>query len=156
MFDAVAALAGLGSYNHFEAQLPMALESVIDTSVSDHYDFDVRPDEKGMLLLDLQKTFFRIIDDRTKKISAGVISSKFHNCLAQGLLTMALRAKEAVGLSTVALSGGVFCNRYLAGRLITLLKENDFSVLFKNKIPANDGGIALGQAAIAAAITRQK
>ena len=56
------------------------------------------------------------------------------------------------GLNTVALSGGVFCNRYLANRLINLLKENDFSVLFNRLVPSNDGGISLGQAAIAAKI----
>jgi hydrogenase maturation protein HypF len=65
-------------------------------------------------------------------------------------LDFALQARQKYQLSTVALSGGVFCNRYLANRLITMLKKNDFSVLFKQRVPANDGGIALGQAAIAA------
>jgi hydrogenase maturation protein HypF len=56
------------------------------------------------------------------------------------------------GISTVALSGGVFCNRYLSEYLKETLKERDFKVLFKTRIPANDGGISLGQAAIAAEI----
>ncbi|MHC4225953.1 MAG: Kae1-like domain-containing protein, partial [Planctomycetota bacterium] len=47
-------------------------------------------------------------------------------------------------------SGGAFCNRYLANRLIKQLKQNDFSVLFNRQVPSNDGGISLGQAAIAA------
>jgi len=55
-------------------------------------------------------------------------------------------------LNTVALSGGVFCNRYLTNRLIKQLKQNDFSVLFNREVPSNDGGISVGQAAIAANI----
>ena len=57
---------------------------------------------------------------------------------------------ESSKLNTVALSGGVFCNRYLTNRLVKLLKENSFSVLFNRDVPSNDGGISIGQAAIAA------
>ena len=82
-------------------------------------------------------------------ILPGVISAKFHNTLAGAFMDFAARAKDKYGLNTVALSGGVFCNRYLSDLLITLLKEDGFSVLFNRLVPANDGGIALGQAAIA-------
>ncbi|MHC4195771.1 MAG: Kae1-like domain-containing protein, partial [Planctomycetota bacterium] len=68
--------------------------------------------------------------------------------LAAGLLEMAKRAGENRNLNTIALSGGVFCNRYLTNRLIKLLKRNGFCVLFNRDYPSNDGGIALGQAAI--------
>jgi hydrogenase maturation protein HypF len=63
---------------------------------------------------------------------------------------MAKEARESKRLNTVALSGGVFCNRYLTNRLVRLLKENDFRVLFNRDVPSNDGGISVGQAAIAA------
>jgi hydrogenase maturation protein HypF len=55
----------------------------------------------------------------------------------------------------VALSGGVFCNRYLANRMVRRLQGEQFRVLWKKSIPVNDGGIALGQSAIAAAMTEQ-
>jgi len=150
LFDAAACLAGLGDYNHFEAQLPMALESVADESVKDRYTSVIKADSHGTLLLDVRNMLKELIADIRMGVSAAVISAKFHNCLAQAMLDFALGARQKYQLSTVALSGGVFCNRYLANRLITMLKKNDFSVLFKQRAPANDGGIALGQAAIAA------
>ncbi len=150
LFDAAACLAGLGNYNHFEAQLPMALESVADESVKERYTGVIEADSRGTLLLDVRKMLKELIADLKMGAPAALVSGKFHNCLAYAMLDFALQARQKYQLSTVALSGGVFCNRYLANRLITMLKENEFSVLFKQRIPANDGGIALGQAAIAA------
>ena len=65
-------------------------------------------------------------------------------------------ARKATGINTVALSGGVFCNRYLIEHLIKLLNQAGFSVLFNLSIPANDGGIAVGQAAIAAELANHR
>jgi len=62
---------------------------------------------------------------------------------------MAEKAREVEKLDSVGLSGGVFCNRYLTNRLVKLLKKNGFLVLFNKEVPSNDGGVALGQAAIA-------
>jgi hydrogenase maturation protein HypF len=92
----------------------------------------------------------QIIADIHEGTADGVISAKFHNTIAAVLLEMAKGARESKKLSTVALSGGVFCNRYLTNRLVNLLKENDFRVLFNRDVPSNDGGISVGQAAIAA------
>ena len=150
LFDAAACLAGLGNYNHFEAQLPTALESIADNSVKDRYTSVIEPDSNGTLLLDVRNMLKELIEDLRMPAPASLVSAKFHNCLAYAMLDFALQARDKYQLSTVALSGGVFCNRYLANLLITMLKKNDFSVLFKQRIPANDGGIALGQAAIAA------
>ena len=149
VFDAVACMIGLGSYNNFEAQLPMALESIIEEGVEKYYDFGFTADADEPVLLDLSKMFVQIINDIQQKSASGVISAKFHNTLVQSLLEMAIKARQIRNLNTVALSGGVFCNRYLLTRLISLLKKNDFRVLFNSKVPSNDGGIALGQAAIA-------
>jgi hydrogenase maturation protein HypF len=149
VFDAAAAMVGLGNYNHFDAQLPMALESITANGVEEQYDFEAARDGDEPLQLDLRKMIEQLIDDICKKTDRGVISAKFHNCLAAGLLEMAKRAREKTSLNTVALSGGVFCNRYLTNRLVKLLKKNDFRVLFNRDVPSNDGGISLGQAAIA-------
>jgi len=149
VFDAVAAMLGLGSYNHFDAQLPMALEAVIENEIEEQYDFELINRTGEPLQLDLGKMVKELIADIREKKTVGVISAKFHNCLAAGLLEMAKAARESTRLNTVALSGGVFCNRHLTNRLIRQLKQNDFSVLFNREVPSNDGGISVGQAAIA-------
>jgi hydrogenase maturation protein HypF len=148
-FDAVAAMLGLGNYNHFDAQLPMALEAIITGGIEEHYEFDLIRTANKPLQLDLNKMLRQIIDDIQNNQSIAVISAKFHNSIAAALLQMAKAARELTKLNTVALSGGVFCNRYLANRLIKQLKENGFSVLLHQNVPSNDGGISLGQAAIA-------
>ena len=152
VFDAVAAILRLGSYNHFDAQLPMALESVA-ADVEDCYEYDIPFSQGQPCRLDLDKAIKGIVADVQDRVDTCVISAKFHNTIAAALLEMAKRAKESAKLNTVALSGGVFCNRYLINCLIKLLEKNDFKVLFNRQVPSNDGGISLGQAAIAAKLT---
>jgi hydrogenase maturation protein HypF len=147
LFDAVSAIAGLGRYNSFEAQLPMALEAAITDGFEQAYDFQITNDKTH--LLDIRPMLKQIVTDVKNEIPVGNISAKFHNTLVAGLLAMAQKARQTTGLSKVALSGGVFCNRYLTNRLIRQLKQNDFTVLFNHFVPSNDGGISLGQAAIA-------
>jgi hydrogenase maturation protein HypF len=146
VFDAVAAMAGLGNYNHFEAQLPMALEAIADENCEENYDFEVNE----QMLLDLRPMIKQIVSDVRENRKPSIISAKFHNTIGVALLATAKQARERTKLNTVAISGGVFCNRYLSNRLIRLLKEDGFEVLFHREVPSNDGGISLGQAAIAA------
>jgi hydrogenase maturation protein HypF len=150
VFDAVAAMSGLGSINRFEAQLPMLLESVAAGNTEERYDYEIIFERDKPIRLDLRKMIRQIVSDIKKDTACGVISARFHNCVAAGLSEMAECAREKTGISTVAISGGVFCNRYLAGQLIKLLQKKDFGVLFNRLVPANDGGISVGQAAIAA------
>ena len=150
VFDAVAAMLGLGADNHFDAQLPMALEAVAAGDVEENYDLEVMPTAGRPIQLDLSIMLKQLVADLQKGQTPAVISAKFHNTVAAGLLEMARAARESTDLNVVALSGGVFCNRYLANRLIELLKKAAFSVLFNRAVPSNDGGISLGQAAIAA------
>ncbi len=152
LFDAVSALAGLGTCNHFEAQLPMALEAITRKDIKDAYKIEIKQDPNGTSLLDIRNMVIEIIAGVSNGTEPVVISTRFHNGMGNGLADLAEEARKESGISVVALSGGVFCNRYLSEYLIRLLKERDFSVLFKTKIPANDGGISLGQAAIAAEI----
>lgn len=149
LFDAVSALCGLGSYNHFEAQLPMALEAVAEGKITAHYPFELKK-ENQTTIVEIGSTLKGILTDRMDGIDKNVISAKFHNTTAEFFLALAKEAKEQTGINTVAISGGVFCNRFLSERLIEQLKNNDFTVLFNQLIPVNDGGISLGQAAIAA------
>ncbi len=156
VFDAVATMVGLGTYNHFEAQLPMTLEAIITSGVEEHYDFELNGNANRPLQIDLRGMIKQIIADIHERTADGVISAKFHNTIAAVLLEMAKGARESKKLSTVALSGGVFCNRYLTNHLVNLLKENDFRVLFNRDVPSNDGGISVGQAAIAAHLVNNK
>jgi len=150
VFDAVAAMLTLGSYNHYDAQLPMALEAIVDKNIHWHYDFELIQKKDAPFLLDLSITIKQILDDIRNDTEKSRISAKFHNCLAHALAGMACVAREKTGLNSVVLGGGVFCNRYLTSRLIHFLKQKGFDVLYNRIFPANDGGIAVGQAAIAA------
>jgi len=172
VFDAVAAMLGLGNYNHFDAQLPMALEAIIEAGVEDNYGFELISETDGPLTLDLSKMMRELVADVQNQVPSGVISAKFHNCLAAALLEMAKAARQSCKsrksrkgrlpagslsrLNTVALSGGVFCNQYLIDRLISLLKKAGFGVLFNRNVPSNDGGISLGQAAIAVGLVTRR
>ena len=95
-----------------------------------------------------------MVGDVRSEESAAIISARFHNTLAEALLAMAKAARQSTRLEVVALSGGVFCNRFLTDRLISRLKQEGFAVLWNRDVPSNDGGIALGQAAIAAQMLR--
>jgi hydrogenase maturation protein HypF len=150
VFDAVAVMLGLGSYNHFDAQLPMALEAIIEDDIEEYYDFELIREVGKPLQLDLSGMFRQLVDDVKKELDASILSAKFHNTLSIALLAMAKLARERMKLDTVALSGGVFCNRYLTNRLINQLRENGFRVLFNREVPSNDGGLSIGQAAIGA------
>jgi hydrogenase maturation protein HypF len=151
VFDAVAALLGLGSYNHFDAQLPMALEAAAGPDVEGSYEFDLRQDTRP-LQLDLRRVLKGVVEDLRSDRIPEFIAAKFHNTLAEALLALARAARESTKLEVVALSGGVFCNRFLTDRLVRRLKQAGFTVLLNREVPSNDGGIALGQAAIAAKI----
>jgi hydrogenase maturation protein HypF len=150
VFDAVATMLGLGNYNYFDAQLPMALEAIAAVNMEDSYEFDVSFSPGQLCRFDPSITIRGIVQDIKNNIESGIISAKFHNTLAAALSAMAKYARESTELNTVTLSGGVFCNQYLIGRLVKLLKKEGFEVLFNQQVPSNDGGISLGQAAIAA------
>ncbi|MFA5292545.1 MAG: carbamoyltransferase HypF [Phycisphaerae bacterium] len=148
LFDAAAALCGLGNYNHFEAQLPMAIEAIADKRIKESYPFALR--ENGVITVEIGDMLKGIIADRANGADKGVIAAKFHNTIAEFFLALTKKASQKTGINTAAVSGGVFCNRFLLERLIDLLQKAGLRVLFNQSVPANDGCISLGQAAIAA------
>jgi hydrogenase maturation protein HypF len=102
--------------------------------------------------IDLRPTALALIERVEAGQPAGRLAAAFHNTIAAALAAAAERASELTGLRTVAASGGVFCNRYLTLRLADLLvAERGFELLTHRQVPANDGGLALGQAVVAAA-----
>jgi hydrogenase maturation protein HypF len=150
VFDAVAALLGLGTCNHFDAQLPMALESAVLPGVEDHYAFDLIRQDPEPVKISLRPMFRQLVEDIRLGKNAGDLSARFHNTIVEALVSLAKVTRDRTKLDMVALSGGVFCNRYLIERMIQRLTKEGFLVLWNRTVPANDGGIALGQAAIAA------
>lgn len=151
LFDAAAALAGLGTVNTYEAQLPMALEAAVDQHEAGAYSVKMESGPEGQVLWHPRLIVAEMIEDLQRNVPVPAMAARFHNAIAAGLLQFARQAREKTGIEKTALSGGVFCNRYLSNRLIRLLKEDGFTVYFKRQVPANDGGISLGQAAVAAA-----
>ncbi len=87
--------------------------------------------------------------DVSAEVPVSVISAKFHNAVAKLILDLSLKMRERFSLNKIALSGGCFQNVALLQKAISLLIENDFEVFTHQKVPPNDGGLALGQAVIA-------
>ena len=148
-FDAVAALCRIADRNAYEAQAPARLEVAAREGVADGYSYRVTAG--GPFVIDLRPMVEQIVTDATAGADIGLISAKFHNTVVAFLADAAGRARAETGLGVVALSGGCFMNRYLATRLEARLKAMGFTVLTHRQIPCNDGGVALGQAVIAAA-----
>ncbi|MGD9492419.1 MAG: carbamoyltransferase HypF [Bacteroidales bacterium] len=145
LFDAVAALINLCPVSQFHAEAPMRLESVIDKSVDDSYPFAI--DET----MCFEPTFRAILQDMKKQTGIPVIAAKFHNMIVAATIEMASAMKKECDSNKVVLSGGTFQNKYLLGKLEHKLAKQGFEVFTNQRIPTNDGGIALGQLVIAAA-----
>ena len=145
LFDAVSSLIGLRQEVSYEAQAAIELESQVDWDETGAFQFDIR---EG--LLDPAPVIQSIVSDLRDDVSMRVIAARFHNGVAQAVLEICNSAREKYGLDQVVLSGGVWQNMFLMRRTVDLLRGDDFEVLIHRKVPANDGGLALGQAAIAA------
>jgi len=141
LFDAVASLINLRQQVRFEGQAAMELEFALSEIETDEH-YDLLPVTGGAsLVLDWAPAIGAILADVQQGVSAGLISAKFHNALAEAMVAVARK----IGVARVALSGGCFQNRYLTERVVTRLREEKFQPYWHQRVPANDGGIALGQ-----------
>jgi hydrogenase maturation protein HypF len=142
LFDAVAALVGLRLETSFEGQAAMELEALAEEA-------------EDSLALESP----RAVDDVVRDVVVGIqrgralpsIAAGFHRGLADALSGAAASIAKESGLSRVALGGGSFQNRILLSRVASRLEAQGFDVLAPIEVPANDGGLALGQAAMASA-----
>ena len=146
LFDAVSAIAGVRRAINYEGQAAIELEYYTDARVEGAYRFDVEQGEGGRLIVSPAPMFEQLVEDVRKGEPPKALSTRFHNGVARMIVEVCGRIRDAEGLSTVALSGGVFQNRYLLGRTVEHLEAAGFRVLVHSRVPANDGGIALGQA----------
>ncbi|MGD0774389.1 MAG: carbamoyltransferase HypF [Candidatus Solibacter sp.] len=142
LFDAVAALVGLRTEVNFEGQAAIELEGIVDPSCEERYEFDIGGEE-----IDFRAMMERIVRERA---AAAVVAARFHNTLAEAIHEMCLRMRRESGLRRVCLSGGTFQNMRLLGLVARALRGSGFELFLHRKVPPNDGGIALGQAAVAA------
>ena len=151
LFDAVASITGLRHVVRFEGQAAMELEFALDGVTTDeHYTLQLIADS-GPMMLDWSPMIDELRRDVRAGTPLGVMSARFHNALVEAMLAVA----RAVGEEKVALTGGCFQNKYLTERAVQRLRAAGFRPYWHQRIPPNDGGIALGQACAAARAMRQ-
>jgi hydrogenase maturation protein HypF len=148
LFDAASSLIGIRDEISYEGQAAMELESFCASGIKKRYNFCVCK-EGEEFIIDPREIFIDIIEDLKKGIDKKVMAAKFHNTVAEFTLNLCGKIRENTGINKIALSGGVFQNRYLTEKIISLLEKDDFQVYTQRKVPPNDGGISLGQAVVA-------
>jgi hydrogenase maturation protein HypF len=149
LFDAVAAIIGLRHQVAFEGQAAMELEMVADESESGCYDFSW--DGIDVMQLATTPIVRAVMQDKIQGVSQAVISARFHNTLIVLFDSVCRHLRGRTGMDRVALSGGVFQNSRLLGGLSDALENSGFDLITHKRVPANDGGLSLGQAVVAAA-----
>lgn len=166
LFDAAAAILGLATQSQsYEGHAAMRLEAALSSAGSDvdsdqgsQTDYRVTisdVDERGMRHLCAAGVIRSMLDDLKRGVPAGTISARFHSAMSGAIVRLAALLAEGHEIDTVALSGGCFQNKTLFERVVHGLADRGFTVLTHKQVPANDGGIALGQVAVAAAMRNQ-
>jgi hydrogenase maturation protein HypF len=158
LFDAVAALAGVRDRVSFEGQAAIELEGLAtSTSAEDPYPFELHSPAsewslESPLIVDTRALIRAVVDDAEHGVEAGRIARRFHSTLVAIIAAVCTRIGEATGIGDVVLSGGVFLNALLTHEAATRLVGDGFRVHRHRLVPPNDGGLSLGQLAIAAAV----
>src|SRR5579859_7588033 len=170
LFDAIAALIGLRSEVLYEGQAAIELEMLAWSEDGNHVGHgdrkgrhaahalhapsEVYPFVIGRQMpaaLDVTPMIRAIVSDLQQGLPPSYIAYRFHITIAEMLALAACEARERTHLNRVALSGGVFQNRLLLETLLARLEEKGFQVYINRRVPSNDGGLSLGQLAVAAA-----
>jgi len=154
LFDAISALLGVCTRTTYEAQAAIELEMVADDwgrhmGEAGAYPFGVEPVD-GRWVVRLRPLLAALVADAEAGVAVGEAAWRFHQTAAQMTVQVCRRIADDTGLRTVALSGGCFQNRLLLRLTVPALEGAGFRVLLHRRVPPNDGGLSLGQAAIAA------
>ena len=151
LFDAVASMIGLRQTCRFEGQAAMELEFLAhEVATEESYPFAMLDGKDGSSL-DWAPMVRAIVEDASQGGGSRVIAAKFHNTLAQIMIRVAKQSGE----EKVVLSGGCFQNRYLTERAVQRLRAEGFRPYWHQRVPPNDGGIALGQVAAVSRVRSQ-
>jgi hydrogenase maturation protein HypF len=157
LFDAVASLAGVRDRVGYEGQAAMELEWLAEGTAPDgSYPFELRPAlGEGALsepiVVDTRPVIRAIAADVAKGVAATVVARRFHTTLAEVVASVCGRLRGQTGIGDVVLSGGVFLNALLTREAHARLTADGFRVYRHRLVPPNDGGLSLGQLAVAAA-----
>ncbi|MBC7910869.1 MAG: carbamoyltransferase HypF [Pyrinomonadaceae bacterium] len=146
LFDAVSSLLGLRNSVNYEGQAAIELETIADQQCAQGYEFEI---EAVGNTIKGEAVIRRAVEDMLDHRSPQEVSAKFHLGVVQLIVEIARRTRDERRLNRVALSGGVFQNMFLLKNVCRLLKADGFEVFTHSRVPTNDGGISLGQAAIA-------
>ncbi len=146
LFDAVASLLRLRDKTHYEGQAAIELEQIADRQNTEKYDLEVSEDGS---IIRPQKMIRRAVEDLLSGIPPSIISARFHLGVADLIANISNNVRDHRKLNRVVLSGGVFQNMFLLRATAQRLNASGFEVFTHALVPANDGGISLGQAVIA-------
>lgn len=144
LFDAVAALVGVRQVVNYEAQAAIELEMVADPAELGIYPFEIQIDT-----MDPAPALRAIVADLRAGVERGQVAARFHNTVAAMAEQACCKVREDTGVNEVALSGGVWQNMTLLAQTTHRLGKSGFAVYVHRQVPTNDGGLALGQAAVA-------
>ncbi|MFL6191113.1 MAG: carbamoyltransferase HypF [Actinomycetes bacterium] len=158
LFDAVAAILGVRDAVNYEGQAAVELEQLADPGEPAAYPVRVAAADArgGPLRLAGTDLVLAVVEDLEVGVAPPLVAARFHNGLAAATVAACQALREESGLGTVALSGGVFQNMLLLERMVAGLERTGFRALVHSRVPPNDGGISLGQAAVAAARLRAR
>ncbi len=146
LFDAVAALCGLRAEVNYEGQAAIELEACCDPDEQGEYAFALEG-----LVMDARPVVAEVARELEQGVPVPLVAARFHNAVAGVTARACALAAERGATETIVLSGGVFQNRRLLERTSELLGAAGLRVLVPERLPPNDGGIAYGQLAVAAA-----
>ena len=151
LFDAVAAALNICRKRTYEGQPALELEMAAAQSEDDFYPLKLAIG-KEPLVVDTISLFRRVVDDYLQGTAPERVAARFHESLVRACEQVCMYEREKLGLNLVALSGGVWQNGLLFSRCLERLTKAGFEVLYHQQTPPNDGGISLGQVAVAAAV----
>ena len=155
LFDGVAAIMGLRRKVSFEGQAAMELEAKAELS-GVVLPFDILHNSDDSYILNVSAAIRAIVENIFSGKSVEEIASAFHATLTAAFAAMSVEMQKLTGINRVALSGGCFQNRILLEGTVTELKKKDFEVYYHSQVPANDGGVSLGQAVIAGSVIKKE
>lgn len=168
LFDAAAALLGICIEPMYEGEPAILLEAALDPAKSDVAEVacdvidrytitvvkntaaaDSTAQDTSVVLFDAAAVFKALLDDKCAGVSLPIIAHRFHDAFLRAILDAAELMRGVYGIDFVALSGGVFMNRYLVEHALSTLEEAGFTVAINRDLPPNDGCLSFGQAVVA-------
>ena len=162
LFDAASAILGVCTHPTYQGEAAILLEAAMgarEGALVEGSPFDIAITKNfatknstaldtSVLLLDAAPLFEALLNSIAAGASVATISRHFHNAFVQAIVQMAQVVQQVYGISTVALSGGVFMNRYIAEHSIAALSAQGFTVALNKDLPPNDGSISFGEAVV--------